>query len=454
MDFKVTHGDTFTFPVTYTLADAEGSPLDASGVSLTFNLKPALAAAEVFRRISVGGNADGTFPAISLGSTEALPPAVLYYELLFNRDGVEKTLLTGKLHLVTYAVDTTHSASTLTFTANNTPLQLVALPEAQAAGNYASEAKALRDEVVLLHGAVVGFETDFSNYLSDTQSARDAAVSAKDRVVAAQAQVATDAASTAADRTAVAAAAEQVATDAGQVSVDAAQVAADRSTSQALVGSLQGDLAKAVDGVETSAAFGVSTITSVAGTEQVRLYNAAAGYIQDIKDAGEQVAEGIVDSEQQALQAVIDQRTEALAAIDSQAGGHTEQIDAKKDEVLAAQNSLFTSHRAQMESHKNTLVAGIDSTASGHLAAMDGYLDKVEAAELDVTAAQEDVTGKLADVNTALTQTEDARDEAVDARDEVVADAGSTTSAMFAITAATTGAMTTLLAMLNKDDKA
>lgn len=58
MDFKATHGDTFTFPVAYTLTDDKSSALGAGGVTLVFNLKPALAAHENFRRVAVVGNSE------------------------------------------------------------------------------------------------------------------------------------------------------------------------------------------------------------------------------------------------------------------------------------------------------------------------------------------------------------------------------------------------------------
>lgn len=393
MDFLATHGDTFTFPVAYTLADNDGAALDASGVTLAFNLKLALAASETYRSITVTGNADGTFPAISLGATADLPPTSLSYELLYTQGGTEKTLLTGKLKLVTYAVDSQVTASNLTFTINSTPLQLVALPEAQAAANYASESKSLRDQVVLLHGEVSGFETDFSNYLTATESARDVADSAKTQAVAAQAQVAIDANSTTADRSAVETATSQVAADKTKVSQDATQVAADRASVETLYANTLSVAGQAN-----------TDITTLVASGTIQLNDAVSSGEADINAAAQTQIQALADSGQDSLDAVTAAETSAIAAVDT-----------KKSQSLTT----------------------IDTQAQQRLDAMDVLHDLVADAKRSVDTSEQNVTALEA--------------AATVARNEVVADSGSTTMAMFSMATATTDAMTNLLTMLNKD---
>ena len=346
---------------------------------------------------------------------------------------MKKTILTGKLKFVTRAVKTKTTDTSITFTENTTPIQLVSLPEAIAASNAAAVATAAEKAASGSEGRIASIETSLTTKHDTVVSAHQQVQESKTRVVDAESSVNTKAAQVKVDRTVVEKATAQVVSDSAQVAEHAKEVLDNRGIVQTKVKTLQGDLTTATEDVKTSSAYGTAHITTIAGAEQLRLFNITAGHIDDIAVAGEAAQDTITEQEKQSVQALYTRRDVSLADIDRHSAGHKDAIDAKKEEALNVQTSHFTQHLAEMGSRKDSLSQDLSTQAQGFLDSMGKHLNSVTDAKAVVISAQTDVSDKHTKVNTALLNANRARDGAIHARDEVVADSGSTTNAMMSM---------------------
>ena len=450
MDFEITHGDTWTYPVNFQAQTPDGQPMDASGVYLRLRVKFALASPETLVERIAAGKSDGSFPPLVLGSTTDFALASYRYELVYTRTGFEKTILTGKLKFVTRAVKTKTTDTSITFTENTTPIQLVSLPEAIAASNAAAVATAAEKAASGSEGRIASIETSLTTKHDTVVSAHQQVQQSKARVVDAESEVNTKAQQVAVDRTAVEAAKTKVVSDSAQVAKQTKEVSGDRAVVQTLVDTLKGDLTTAAEDVKTSSAYGTAHITTIAGAEQLRLFNITAGHIADMAAAGDAVQDKITEQEKQSLQSVSTRRDVSLADIDRHSAGHKDAIDAKKEEALNTQTSHFTQHLAEMGSRKDSLSQDMGTQAQGYLDSMGKHLNSVTDAKAVVISAQTDVGDKHTQVNTALLNADRARDDAIHARDEVVADSGSTTNAMMSMATQVTRILTSLVKISGK----
>lgn len=405
MDFKVTHGDSWTHPVAYTLTDPEGNTLSAEGIELVFRVKLSLAIEESLVEVVASGFSDGTFSSITVSDTRPLPLSSLHCELVYRAAGFEKTVDTGKFKLVTEAVESSVSSGNITFHNNTTPVQLVALPDTQAAGNYAASAKASEDNVVNLHAEVTGLGTTFAEHLSTVESARDTTVSAKQTVVQAEEVVTAAASQVAEDKVSVEGAAARVSEDSRQVSSDAA-FTRDKANS----------VNTAVENFNLTASSALSELSEVAEGQQEAIITRSTQQQELIASAGQEQVDQIASSGNTQRERIVAATTEGISGISDAGALQLNRIADQGESQIAHVRQEGTTQVSYSKAH-----ADRSQEHRGYVEGIANKFGSIDQAVSQATTQAEKSTAEAERSTQNNTEAANHNNEAKAARDDAVA---------------------------------